>query len=71
MCRRSERGQASSDIFLGWVRIDAGMDGKPHDFYVRQLRDWKFSFDIAAMVPVGMRLREAAASGRITAASDV
>lgn len=47
------------------------MDGKPHDFYVRQLRDWKFSFDIAAMVPVGMRLPEAAASGRITAASDV
>jgi len=48
--------QASSDIFLGWVRIDAGMDGKPHDFYVRQLRDWKFSFDIAVMVPNGMRL---------------
>ena len=33
--------QASSDIFLGWQRIAAGLDGKPHDFYVRQLRDWK------------------------------
>jgi uncharacterized protein (DUF2252 family) len=47
--------QASSDIFLGWQRIPAGLDGKPHDFYVRQLRDWKFSLDIGAMVPRGMR----------------
>ena len=47
--------QASSDIFLGWQRF-AGLDGKPRDFYVRQLRDWKFSVDIAAMVPRGLRL---------------
>jgi uncharacterized protein (DUF2252 family) len=47
--------QASSDIFLGWQRIGAGMDGKPHDFYVRQLRDWKFSVDIDVMVPRGMQ----------------
>ena len=26
------------------------------DFYVRQLRDWKFSLDNEAMVPRGMRL---------------
>lgn len=32
--------QASSDIFLGWQRVD-GIDGKQRDFYVRQLRDWK------------------------------
>jgi len=47
--------QASSDIFLGWQRF-AGLDGKLRDFYVRQLRDWKFSVDIAAMVPRGLRL---------------
>lgn len=32
--------QATSDIFLGWQRVD-GFDGKRRDFYVRQLRDWK------------------------------
>ncbi|MER6998188.1 DUF2252 domain-containing protein [Streptomyces sp. NPDC000410] len=32
--------QATSDIFLGWERVD-GIDGKQRDFYVRQLRDWK------------------------------
>jgi uncharacterized protein (DUF2252 family) len=48
--------QASSDIFLGWQRIEAGLDGKQRDFYVRQLRDWKFSMDIQAMVPHGMQL---------------
>jgi uncharacterized protein (DUF2252 family) len=48
--------QASSDIFLGWQRIAAGLDGRPRDFYVRQLRDWKFSLDIEAMIPSGMRL---------------
>ena len=47
--------QASSDIFLGWQRV-AGIDGQTRDFYVRQLRDWKFSVDIAAMVPRGLRL---------------
>jgi uncharacterized protein (DUF2252 family) len=48
--------QASSDIFLGWHRVPAGLDGKQRDFYVRQLRDWKFSIDIDAMVPGGMRM---------------
>ena len=47
--------QAASDIFLGWQRTEAGLDGKTRDFYVRQLRDWKFSLDVAAMVPAGMR----------------
>jgi hypothetical protein len=42
--------QASSDIFLGWQRTQAGLDGQPRDFYVRQLRDWKFSVDIEATV---------------------
>jgi uncharacterized protein (DUF2252 family) len=47
--------QAASDIFLGWQRTQAGLDGVTRDFYVRQLRDWKFSLDIATMVPAGMR----------------
>jgi Uncharacterized protein conserved in bacteria (DUF2252) len=29
---------------------------RPHDFYVRQLRDWKFSIDIEDLIPRGMRL---------------
>ena len=37
--------QAASDIFLGWLNVDEGVDGAPHDYYVRQLRDWKGSID--------------------------
>ena len=37
--------QAASDIFLGSHRID-GPDGRPHDYYVRQLKDWKGSAQI-------------------------
>jgi len=48
--------QATSDIFLGWQRAEAGLDGKQRDFYVRQLRDWKFSMPIEIMVPRGMRI---------------
>jgi uncharacterized protein (DUF2252 family) len=48
--------QASSDIFLGWQRTAIGLDGKQRDFYVRQLRDWKFSMPIESMVPRGMRI---------------
>ena len=47
--------QATSDIFLGWDRTPAGLDGRARDFYVRQLRDWKFSIDIETMAPRGMR----------------
>ena len=45
--------QAQSDIFLGWTRA-TGPDGVDRDFYVRQLRDWKFSVPIEQMVPAGM-----------------
>jgi uncharacterized protein (DUF2252 family) len=48
--------QATSDIFLGWQRAEAGLDGKQRDFYVRQLRDWKFSIAIEALVPRSMRI---------------
>jgi hypothetical protein len=45
--------QAQSDIFLGWTRI-TGPDGVDRDFYIRQLRDWKFSVPIEQMLPVGL-----------------
>jgi uncharacterized protein (DUF2252 family) len=43
--------QAASDIFLGWQRVAEGVDGRPHDYYVRQLWDWKLSADVATMAP--------------------
>jgi uncharacterized protein (DUF2252 family) len=46
--------QATSDIFLGWVHVAAGMDGQARDFYGRQLKDWKGSAEIEQMVPTGM-----------------
>ena len=46
--------QAQSDIFLGWTRIANPADGVDRDFYVRQLRDWKFSVPIEVMLPAGM-----------------
>ena len=46
--------QAASDIFLGWLHVDSGLDGKPRDFYGRQLKDWKGSAEIEQMVPKGM-----------------
>jgi uncharacterized protein (DUF2252 family) len=48
--------QASSDIFLGWQRAEADLDGKQRDFYVRQLRDWKYSIAIEDLAPRGMRI---------------
>jgi uncharacterized protein (DUF2252 family) len=42
--------QATSDIFLGWDRVD-GVDGVRRDFYVRQLWDWKTSVDVTKMAP--------------------
>ncbi len=46
--------QATSDIFLGWLHVDSGLDGKSRDFYGRQLKDWKGSAEIEQMVPQGM-----------------
>ncbi len=46
--------QPVSDIFLGWQRTAPARDGTRHDFYVRQLRDWKYSLDVNAMQPPGM-----------------
>src|SRR5690242_11309012 len=46
--------QAASDIFLGWQRTvnPPGDPGGGHtDYYVRQLRDWKYSAPIERMGP--------------------
>jgi uncharacterized protein (DUF2252 family) len=45
--------QAASDIMLGWTS-NLGAFGVNRDFYVRQLRDWKFSLPIDQMRPYGM-----------------
>jgi uncharacterized protein (DUF2252 family) len=45
--------QAASDIFLGWESA-IGIDGKHRDFYVRQLADWKGSFDTEGVLPSGL-----------------
>jgi uncharacterized protein (DUF2252 family) len=45
--------QAASDIFLGYQPVE-GPDGVTRDFYVRQLRDWKGSFEIEKSIPPGL-----------------
>ena len=59
--------QASSDIFLGWQRTD-GIDGASHDYYVRQLQDWKGSIDTENMVPTGWRPTASCAPSRLARA---
>ena len=41
--------QAASDIFLGWADPERG-----HQFYVRQLKDWKGSFETDSPSPKGL-----------------
>ena len=48
--------QAQSDIFLGWTRVANPLDGIDRDFYVRQLKDWKFSVPIELLLPKGMAM---------------
>jgi uncharacterized protein (DUF2252 family) len=54
---RVVRGQrishAATDVFLSWQR-SRGLDGRDHDFYVRQLWDWKASIDLTAMSASGL-----------------
>ena len=54
---RVVRGQrishAATDIFLSWQR-SLGLDGREHDFYVRQLWDWKASIDLSTMRAPGL-----------------
>ncbi|HTT29354.1 MAG TPA: DUF2252 domain-containing protein [Solirubrobacteraceae bacterium] len=46
--RGQRMGQAVTDVFLGWQRSQ-GLDGQEHDFYIRQLWDWKASVDLSTM----------------------
>jgi uncharacterized protein (DUF2252 family) len=48
--------QAASDIFLGWLTNEQGLDGGRRDFYVRQLWDGKGSAQIETMTPLTMGL---------------
>jgi uncharacterized protein (DUF2252 family) len=48
--------QATSDIFLGWLRSTETLDGAERDFYVRQLWDWKTSVDLDTILPEGLAL---------------
>ena len=41
--------QAASDIFLGWHRVPSAWTASSHDYYFRQLWDWKVSADMDNM----------------------
>src|SRR4051794_17799367 len=43
--------QSSGDIFLGWIRVGADLDGEQRDYYVRQLWDGKVSVEVEALAP--------------------
>ena len=45
--------QAASDIFLGWQRMPEPGGGQT-DYYLRQLRDWKYSAPIEQIDPATM-----------------
>ena len=45
--------QAASDIFLGYQQA-IGPDGVTRDYYLRQLRDWKGSFEVEGSIPPGL-----------------
>jgi uncharacterized protein (DUF2252 family) len=51
--RGQRMSQAASDTFLSWQRSE-GLDGKEHDFYVRQLWDWKASADLSTLTESGL-----------------
>jgi len=46
--RGQRMAQAAIDLFLSWQRSE-DLDGNEHDFYVRQLWDWKASVDLSTM----------------------
>ena len=51
--RGQRMSQAAIDLFLSWQRTE-GLDGEEHDFYVRQLWDWKGSIDLATIGESGL-----------------
>jgi len=48
--------QAASDIMLGWLTVEEGIDGRHREFYVRQLWDGKGSAEVEEMDADGLRL---------------
>ena len=48
--------QAASDVLLGWLTAEEGLDSGQRDFYVRQLWDGKGSAQIETMTPTAMDL---------------
>jgi uncharacterized protein (DUF2252 family) len=48
--------QAASDILLGWLHTDEGIDGQQRDFYIRQLWDAKGSAAVELMEPSGLEV---------------
>jgi uncharacterized protein (DUF2252 family) len=48
--------QASTDIFLGSMQLDVPGQAVRRDFYARQLKDWKGSFELEGARPAGLAL---------------
>lgn len=46
--------QASTDMFLGSMQVDVPVEGVRRDFYARQLKDWKGSFELDGARPRGL-----------------
>jgi uncharacterized protein (DUF2252 family) len=57
--------QAASDIMLGWLTVENGIDGRNRHFYVRQLWDGKGSAEIDSMDADGLRLYAALCGGTL------
>jgi uncharacterized protein (DUF2252 family) len=51
--RGQRMDQTVTDVFLSWQR-SRGLDGLQHDFYIRQLWDWKASIDLSTMTYSGL-----------------
>ena len=51
--RGQRMDQVAPDVFLSWQR-NRRLDGKAHDFYIRQLWDWKASIDLSTMNYAGL-----------------
>ncbi len=60
--------QAASDVMLGWLTVDKGIDGRNRHFYVRQLWDGKGSAEVEEMDADGLRLYAALCGGTLARA---
>jgi uncharacterized protein (DUF2252 family) len=60
--------QAASDIMLGWLTVENGIDGRQRQFYVRQLWDGKGSAEIESMDADALRLYAGLCGGTLARA---